>query len=436
MTTKVDPNILITSDGSIKIFDVPLKSDKKAKLEMLNFYKRYQVLHVRGGNPRPYNLVLPEPIGKRSSPLNALKAIWQRGCTKADKDVIEKSWAIENCGTLTADQLTPEKILSAPEEVTSGDEEASYTQQVGDAKGKKKAKIKAESDEIYYVSCIIQSEKQLMDKFASLLPFPKSFPSFMFEAAQHSAPLWVFLGRNYCPRSSAPMIGRPEHTDCVSHSGTWHYQMQGSKIWYLRPDEESDEWAGAAPSLERGLAGRKRSRSSKNSTQEDDLSNRLRIECLPGDFLVVNTRLWRHHTQIPPQLDISLSLAKDFHCSKVSLAPLLSAEQAASTKKAGNTSRKAQADVAPDEEYTNIEAVFATKKVKKGEIVLRESELPDCSLPRSLYANCEVAIVENEWGQEEFCLVAMRTINVGQCLAVLPSDDEDDGDDEGSETEF
>jgi hypothetical protein len=88
------------------------------------------------------------------------------------------------------------------------------------------------------------------------------------------------------------------------------------------------------------------------------------------------------------------------------------------------------------EEFTNIEAVYAVKACKKGSIVLRESELPGCSLPRSLQANCEVATLEDEEGNEEFCLVARCNIKAGDYLAVPPSDSEEGEEEEEDEESF
>ena len=48
--------------------------------------------------------------------------------------------------------------------------------------------------------------------------------------------LWLFFGKNYAGEDASPTLpGRPEHTDSVTHDGTWHYQLSGTKIWRLRP---------------------------------------------------------------------------------------------------------------------------------------------------------------------------------------------------------
>jgi hypothetical protein len=232
----------------------------------------------------------------------------------------------------------------------------------------------------------------------------------MFPNAQHSQPIWCFVGRN---TKKPNMLGRPEHTDCVSHSGTWHYQMSGSKVWLIRP-AACDEWGSQLPQL-----------SAKKSKPQSE-PEPLKIECHEGDMLFINTRLWRHHTQIPctnaVANKLSMSCARDFYCADVNTvnAPAFDEFTPGSMQFSGD-------------DFTNIDAVFATKNVKKGAIVMRESEMPDCSLPRDPDANCEVAVLENEEGEEEYCLVARVNIKKGEYLAVLPSDDEDDSEDEDSD---
>ena len=36
-----------------------------------------------------------------------------------------------------------------------------------------------------------------------------------------------------------------------------------------------------------------------------------------------------------------------------------------------------------EEEFVNVDGLYAARNVRKGQVVLRESELPDCSLPRT-----------------------------------------------------
>ena len=47
-------------------------------------------------------------------------------------------------------------------------------------------------------------------------------------------------------------------------------------------------------------------------------------------------------------------------------------------------------EVIGDVHMTNVEGLYASKSVPKGEIVLTEEELPDCQLPESEEPNCQV----------------------------------------------
>ena len=127
----------------------------------------------------------------------------------------------------------------------------------------------------FYVSTILQGADGIAADFLEFcpyqeLPFVKAWGMF-----EHSQPVWMFLG---CNTLNDAMQGRAEHTDDVQHSGTWHYQMAGTKTWFIRPLAEHKDWAGRAPSL-RDCAS-------------------LKVTCQAGDIFVVNTRLWWHQTSI------------------------------------------------------------------------------------------------------------------------------------------
>jgi len=363
--------------GGIALFPDDLKQ------EMLEHYKKFQVLLIRDRGGRS---------SKSCDPMSFLRAIW-KDSRDASRGIIRNSWSVENdCGT-SSSLLTPDALLKEEEGV--------------------------HSPFSYYVSCIAQTNPALLEGVSELLPNHSQTPPFMFTGATHSEPIWMFFGRN---DSKTPMVGRPEHTDLVSHSGTWHAQLAGCKRWYLRP-AESDEWGGSAPRLVSSKGGR--------GTSSADA--RLCIECEQGDYLLINTRLWRHHTQVP-QTALSFSIAKDFYCDAAGAAGKRPPQEQAHEEN-GSSKRRLRSGKAPTavpqpepqpEEFSNLVSLYATKPVRKGDIVLKESELPDCSLPRSLDANCEVALCEDEWGAEEMCLLARRNIKKGDFLAVLPSDSEED----------
>ncbi|CAE7748929.1 Gapdh, partial [Symbiodinium pilosum] len=98
---------------------------------------------------------------------------------------------------------------------------------------------------------------------------------------KHSNAAWVFFGRN---AGSRILRGRAEHTDVIQHSGTWHVQLKGEKVWTLKPTEELRM---KVPSLKR--------------------TGRVQVRCRQGDVLCINTRLWWHSTHIPARCKLSLS---------------------------------------------------------------------------------------------------------------------------------
>ncbi|KAG8459157.1 hypothetical protein KFE25_002564 [Diacronema lutheri] len=103
-------------------------------------------------------------------------------------------------------------------------------------------------------------------------------------AAEPAQPTWFFIGAN---GGHEPLAGRPEHTDALSHDGTWHYQLSGRKAWRLRP---TDELLEALVPKRRGAGGAAVPR--PPSAHEE-------IVCHAGDVLLINTRLWWHSTTLP-----------------------------------------------------------------------------------------------------------------------------------------
>lgn len=95
---------------------------------------------------------------------------------------------------------------------------------------------------------------------------------------------------------------------------------------------------------------------------------RCRIECQQGDLLFVNTRLWWHATQLPETLTfpdgLSISYARDFVCPSLELP--------------GNNRNNADIE---ETRMTNVDGVYASRNVRRGDIVLTEDELPNCALP-------------------------------------------------------
>jgi hypothetical protein len=96
--------------------------------------------------------------------------------------------------------------------------------------------------------------------------------------------------------------GRPEHTDAVDHSGTWHVQLSGLKTWHIRPVESAPEFEGCPPDCgDDELEGVKEG------------GGGYVVECEAGDLLLINTRAWWHRTTLPVQEGNSVSYARDFY---------------------------------------------------------------------------------------------------------------------------
>jgi hypothetical protein len=209
----------------VPVFDAQSLASKAA----LQYYWKHQILHVRTGQV------------ESASPLQGLIAAFEN-----NPEAVQRHWTIENAGR-GGRLLTAESFCSG------------------------KARLSGQC----YASTILQGTDGIAGDFLSVCPvqelsFVKAWGTF-----EHSQPVWVFLG---CNTLNEAMQGRPEHTDDVQHSGTWHYQMAGTKTWFIRPLAEHRDWAGKAPSL-RDCAS-------------------LKVMCQAGDIFVINTRLWWHQTSI------------------------------------------------------------------------------------------------------------------------------------------
>lgn len=228
----------------------------------------------------------------------------------------------------------------------------------------------------WYASFVVQHRKAALKAFLSAMPF--EVPPFLEAPGRgqavaipgHSDAVWVFFGRNPASRT---LTGRSEHTDAISHSGTWHLQLHGSKVWTLRPTRElqrqTKSLRGAGP---------------------------CRVRCLEGDVLCVNTRLWWHQTQIPARCDLSVSVARDMY---------LDGTQAAAC------------------DMTNVEGHYATQAISRGAVLFTEEDAPDAELPRCPPGEANCAIREGPDGR--LALVAKRKIRAGDWFCISESENED-----------
>ena len=227
-------------------------------------------------------------------------------------------------------------------------------------------------DGCWYASLIFQHDARTMQRLKSSLPIHS-----VNDCVFHSDIIWVFIGKN---SSSSLLEGRAEHTDSVTHDGTWHYQCCGEKIWHIRPTELLVDTL------------RKRNADTNISTNDKHV-----VKCQPGDILLLNTKLWWHHTKIPctttAKDGVSISYARDIYFE---------------TNKPDNTELN---------NMTNVDAVYASKCIKAGDVVLTEEDMPNCELPRSKDPNCTVSTLEDGTG----ALVALKDIEEGDFFSVAHS---------------
>jgi hypothetical protein len=296
----------------------------------------------------------------------------------------------------------------------------------------------------FYCSSILKDNKENgMSAFLETVPFAEPpFLQCLSDPATHDAGVWLFIGHN--ASSHTPLEGRPEHTDKVPHSGTWHVQLSGYKTWFLRPREAAPEWQGHPPVL----ANKPGVETSANGLL------RAEIPCERGDVLLVNTRVWWHHTQLPPSPShsdpttdspLSISYARDFfltgdiysqpiadtHADRLeALAPLkqnLTHSEGLQQESSGTE----EEDDESEDEMTNEDGLdprfVAARFIPSGELALGESdglaELVD-RLPRALDPTCELCAAEID-GEEQLALLALRDIEVGEPLCIAPDEGEE-----------
>jgi hypothetical protein len=412
-----------TSDAPFELGSVKSFRATDSATDILEYYKKYQVVVIK------------------STPVkNELKFEHIKKLFSGAKDVVNQTFSVEALqGQKGWTALAAEDIFGADDH----------------PKGE------------WYASFISQSSKEgskaasraAVTKFRSQLPVTE-LPVLTRAASQvkYTQPVWVFVGHNGKTSALSTLRGRPEHVDSVDHDGTWHYQSQGTKVWYIRP-AETPEWGDTVLSVtstpDSSVPAKKQKGGEAGLLKEfADGLPRLKIVVEQEDVLIINTRVWWHQTRIPPtgKKDFSISYAIDFYCADLQLPGKATAVPAkeGSKKKASErcampeTKESSSADNEGASEqddgdddstaqpYTNMDGLYASKPLKPGEVVFYESELPDCALPRSDDPNCEIVWLEDGSG----ALVAAKDLQVGDWLTVAPSDSEDgsDGsDEEGSE---
>jgi hypothetical protein len=230
-----------------------------------------------------------------------------------------------------------------------------------------------------YCSFLVQNDHAGYEETLNRLPMKELAETTLY----YETALWFFFGRN--PLNSDTLEGRPEHIDSVSHDGSWHYQLSGTKVWHVRPSSSLLEHA------RKHCPGKRLT-----------MDSHFRLECQDGDVILLNTCLWFHRTVIPSQPLPSVSYARDFRLDPPS------------TQGEGG--------------MTNVDGLYATETIKAGTVVFTENDMPNCELHRSsTNPNCEV--VELDDGTN--AVVSIRTIVSGEFFCVPDSDDESSDDHDG-----
>ncbi|KAL3801526.1 hypothetical protein HJC23_000964 [Cyclotella cryptica] len=268
--------------------------------------------------------------------------------------------------------------------------------------------------------------------------------------------IWFFFGKNYqnAVRNTSStsgksnkqppeaLLGRPEHTDSISHDGTWHYQLSGKKVWRLRPsaelvnrihlcnsgDDGGDEKSRNVSSKKRNISSLLNEDTSNN--EEEDNTRVIELECEQGDVLLLNTQLWWHSTLIPPQDSPSISYARDVYFVEQTKHSTEDSEK----ENVENIAHESiqQQEHQQQSSMTNVDGTYAAQDIEASTILFTEHTMPDCELHRSkTNPNCQVVELEDETtGECYMAVVSIRDIKAGEFFYVMESDSEDNGEED------
>lgn len=317
--------------------------------------------------------------------------------------------------------ITWKDIGSVFETLNKDDKESWCIENQGETKEPKKVSLTAKEflaprllveESAAYCSFLVQKDKTVYQKTLERLPVQTLGSALGDNTWTYEPCLWIFFGRNYSDYSTKidnkePLEGRGLHTDSVSHDGTWHYQMSGTKEWFLSPSSDllNKHW---------------KSELSEEERSQWKESTKVRVPCEEGDVIIVNTRLWFHRTVIPAQKHPSVSYARDFRLGNGS-----------DNCGTGNTSGTEVGDNKATT-MTNLDGLYARNEIEAGTVIFTEADMPDCELHRSSdNPNCEIVELEDGTG----AVVSCRAIASGEFFCVPESSDEEEGADEYEEEE-
>ena len=338
-------------------FRIPVADANDVSFSDFEAYRIFQAIHIR--NPKD-----TEPVPKTDQKKAGFEGSDMLSLfTSLDEDD-KASWCVENsAGTTT----TPTDFLNTTTTNLRG-----------------------------YCSFLIQHSKSVKQDLEKRLPITHLPESMIGPTSCHHGPcIWMFVGRN--PMTQSQLPGRPEHTDSVSHDGTWHYQLSGTKVWRIRATEELKEIIAKKTNKSQSKTGKRKRPSEPTEAAYYD------IECKEGDIILLNTRLWWHSTFVPPQARPSISYARDVYF---------------------------RSDVPDDSSPTlgNLDGTYAAEDIESDTVLFTEHGMPDCELHRSRDdPNCRLVELEDEEsGDSYMAIVSSRDIKAGEFFTLEESDDEED----------
>jgi len=253
--------------------------ERLSETELIALYEHNQLLLLRGASSALYSC-------------EQLAEEWRE-----DAEWVGREWTIENGASCSSGPRKAVDVLGTAPEWPQGS---------------------------WYCSAILEggfSQRRVLRNIG--LP-----PALGSKRLEHGEAVWVFVGRHDpVGEETPPLSGRGEHTDEVFHSGTWHIQTEGTKVWRVRPNR--DAWPADAPAPahlgpERGQPTKRQGKQKRKVSERgsDQLEpEALMLECRAGDVLLINTRLWFHSTSLPAQAGLSMSVARDFYLDAPPDAP-------------------------------------------------------------------------------------------------------------------
>jgi hypothetical protein len=300
----------------------------------------------------------------------------------------------------------------------------------------------------FYVSTIIRKSNELaLASLVALAP-PPPIPT-----ATYNGGAWLFVGKTGPgpkKRKRTSLMGRAEHVDDVTHSGTWHYQLSGEKVWYIRPNQALWDMVDIPDISTSGLA-----------EQTEKGAWRLKVKVQEGDIFVLNTRIWFHCTELESTSAWSMSIARDFYlpfqCPEDNVKEgdiILEEDDIPTDIPRSDNPNCALAEVDDEEtgascivliaisndiqkgdnlsiaedniegEHNGAEEVdpraMAEADFRTGDIVLRGDDIPE-DVPRSMNPTCALLLDDDN----EAILQALVPIQEGEIFSILPDDDEE-----------